>query len=131
MNVSGLFYCSAYSDYTDALNVVEKMKTDEGGYPFCLENKNGGWWAEGTAYTALMYRLRGNEDKYKEAMKALEGIQLDNGLFPAATVENLSTGMELFDGSPWEYSKDPHIAPAAWLVMAANGFDPYVFAGNS
>ena len=51
------------------------MKTDEGGYPFCLENKNGGWWAEGTAYTALMYRLRGNEDKYKEAMKALEGIQ--------------------------------------------------------
>lgn len=128
---SALAMGDAYSDYTDALNVVEKMKTDEGGYPFCLENKNGGWWAEGTAYTALMYRLRGNEDKYKEAMKALEGIQLDNGLFPAATVENLSTGMELFDGSPWEYSKDPHIAPAAWLVMAANGFDPYVFAGNS
>ena len=117
-----------FEEYADALKTVEKMKTAEGGYPFCLENKNGGWWAEGTAYTALMYRLRGDEDKYEEAMKALESIQLDTGLFPAATVDDLSTGMELFDGSPWEYSKDPHIAPAAWFVMAANGFNPYTFA---
>ena len=115
-----------FEKYEKALKTVEKMKTD-GGYPFCLENKNGGWWAEGTAYTALMYKLRGEEDKYAEAMEALAGIQLENGLFPAATVDNLSTGMDLFDGSPWEYSQDPHIAPAAWFVMAANGFNPYTF----
>ena len=64
--------------------------------------------------------------KYEEAMEALVSIQDDEGLFPAATVDNLSTGMELFDGSPWEYSTDTHIAPSAWFIMAANGFNPYV-----
>ena len=118
----------SFEPYLNALQVVEEMKTEEGGYPFCLENKNGGWWAEGTAYTALMYRSFGDDEKYEEVMNVLERIQLDGGLFPAATVEHLSTGMELFDGSPWEYSTDPHIAPTAWYIMAANGFNPYVFA---
>ena len=118
----------SFDKYDAVLKTVEKMKTAEGGYPFCFENRNGGWWAEGTAYTALMYRLRGDDDKYEDAMKALESIQLENGLFPAATVDNLSTGMELFDGSAWEYSRDPHIAPTAWYVMASNGFNPYTFA---
>ena len=116
-----------FAPYADALGVVETMKTEEGGYPFCLENKNGGWWAEGTAYTALMYRGLGRSAEYEEAMTALGSIQLENGLFPAATVDNLSTGMDLFDGSPWEYSTDAHIAPAAWFIMAANGFNPYVY----
>ncbi len=116
----------AFAPYADALGTVEKMKSAEGGYPFCLENKNGGWWAEGTAYTALMYRGLGEEEKYEEAMEALMSIQLDSGLFPAATVDDLSTGMDLFDGSPWLYSTDPHIAPTAWFIMAANHFNPYV-----
>ena len=122
MALGGLF-----APYTDALRIVEEMKTEEGGYPFCLENKNGGWWAEGTAYTALMYRGLGNEPEYQGAMDALRGIQLESGLFPAATVDNLSTGMDLFDGSPWEYGSEPHIAPTAWFIMAANGFNPYKY----
>ena len=117
----------AFEPYKSALNVVDKMKSPEGAYPFCLENKNGGWWAEGTAYTALMYRGIGRSEEYGQAMDALASIQLENGLFPAATVDNLSTGMDLFDGSPWEYSTDAHIAPTAWFVMAANGFNPYVY----
>jgi hypothetical protein len=60
-------------------------------------------------------------------MNALASIQLENGLFPAATVDSLSTGMDLFDRSPWEYSTDAHIAPTAWFIMAANGFNPYVY----
>jgi hypothetical protein len=116
-----------FKDYEKALQLVDQMKTPEGGYPFCAENRNGGWWAEGTAYTALMFREREEISRYREAMDALCGIQLESGLFPAATNDHLSTGMELFDGSPWEYSTDPHIAPAAWFVMAANGFNPYLF----
>ena len=115
----------SFGPFSSALQVVEKMRTEEGGYPFCLENENGGWWAEGTAYTALMYRLIGDEAKYEEAMDALVSIRREDGLFPAATTDHLSTGMELFDGSPWEYSTDPHIAPTAWFIMAANGFNPY------
>ena len=88
----------AFEPYKSALDVVDKMKSPEGAYPFCLENKNGGWWAEGTAYTALMYRGIDTSEEYKQAMDALASIQLENGLFPAATVDNLSTGMDLFDG---------------------------------
>ena len=117
-----------FSPYEASLNIVEKMKTEEGGYPFCLANVNGGWWAEGTAYTALMYRLRGNDEKALSALKTLISIQKESGLFPAATVENLSTGFGLFDGSPWEYGTAEHLAPTAWFVMAVQGFNPYVFS---
>ena len=120
-----------FSPYEASLKVVEEMKTDEGGYPFCLTNANGGWWAEGTAYTALMYRLRGDEGKALSALAALESIQKENGLFPAATTEHLSTGFGLFDGTPWEYGTADHLAPTAWFIMAIQGFNPYVFQSES
>ena len=124
--------CMALGDlfepFEASLDAVDAMRTVEGGYPFCATNSNGGWWAEGTAYTALMYRLRGDAGNATTALDALESIQLDSGLFPAATVDNLSTGFELFDGSPWEYGDEAHIAPTAWYVMAVNGFNPYSFA---
>ena len=116
-----------FEPYSEALNTVESMKTEEGAYPFCQENKNGGFWCEGSAFTALMYRERCEHDRYIDTMNALCDVQLESGLFPAATVDGLSTGIYLQDGSPWEYYKVPHIAPAAWFVMAANNFDPYVF----
>ncbi|MBQ3329644.1 MAG: hypothetical protein IJG87_00530 [Ruminococcus sp.] len=124
---SALAMGDAYKPYEKALDLVDQMKTPEGAYPFCKENQNGGFWCEGTAFTALMYRLNGDEARFTDIMNVLCDTQLENGLFPAATVDNLSTGMYLPDGSPWEYRSDPHIAPAAWFVMAANGFDPYTF----
>ena len=117
-----------FSPYEASLDIVEKMKTKEGGYPFCLSNANGGWWAEGTAYTALMYRLRGDDEKALSAVKTMTSIQKESGLFPSATVEKLSTGFGLFDGSPWEYGTAEHLAPTAWFVMAVQGFNPYMFS---
>ena len=117
----------SFAPFENVLKTAAAMKTPEGGYPFCASNRNGGWWAEGTAFTALTYRLRGEDDAAGEALEALMSIQLENGLFPAATVEHLSTGFDLFDGSPWEYGNAPHLAPTAWFVMAANGFNPYAF----
>lgn len=116
-----------FAPYMDSLETVEKMRTAEGGYPFCLSNTNGGWWAEGTAFTSVMYRELGYDEKAVSALDALVSIQLENGQFPAATVDNLSTGMWLFTGEPWEYGSAPHIAPTAWFVMAVNGFNPYTF----
>lgn len=116
-----------YEPYASALDLVDSMKTEEGAYPFCQENKNGGFWCEGSAFTALMFRERGENGKFTETMNALCDVQLDSGLFPAATVDGLSTGIYLSDGSPWEYYKDPHITPTAWFIMAVNGFDPYRF----
>ena len=117
----------AFEPCEASLQTVAAMRTPEGGYPFCAANANGGWWAEGTAYTALMYRLRGEDEAAADALAALKGIQLESGLFPAATVDSLSAGFGLFDGSPWEYGTAPHIAPTAWFVMAVNGFNPYAF----
>lgn len=124
---SALAFSDEFEPFEGALDLVASMRTDEGGYPFCQQNANGGWWAEGTAYTALMWRDRGDERAYAQAMDTLAGIQLDDGLFPAATVDNLFTGMSLSGETPWEYSRDAHIAPTAWFVMAANGFNPYEF----
>lgn len=115
-----------YEPYASALDLVDSMKTD-GAYPFCQENKNGGFWCEGSAFTALMFDERGEHGKFIETMDTLCGVQLDNGLFPAATVDNLSTGIYLSDGSPWEYGTNAHITPTAWFIMAVNGFDPYRF----
>ena len=116
-----------FISYTAALDLVDSMKLPDGGYPFCQENKNGGWWAEGTAFTALMFLERGEGAKFIAAMDRLCSIQLDSGLFPAATVNHLSTGIYFDDGSPWEYSTDTHIAPTAWFILASSGFDPYRF----
>ena len=117
-----------FEPYKDALTTVEKMKTKEGGYPFYLADEpKPGIWCEGTAFTALLYRELGDEARYKEAMDALTKQQLDSGLFPAASVDGLETGIYLFDGKPWVYNKDPHITPTAWMIMAATeGFNPYV-----
>ena len=82
---------------------------------------------EGTAFTALMYRLLGDEVRAVESLNALRNIQTYRGMIPASTVDQLPTGLDLFDGSSWNYSNDPHVAPTAWFVMAVNGFNPYTF----
>ena len=122
MALGGLF-----DPYQDALETVAGMRTPENGYPFSKGNGNGGWWPEGTAFTALMYKLAGDEEAASASLEALRGIQLESGMFPAASIPELPTGLFLFDGSPWVYADDPHVAPTAWYILAVNGFDPYTF----
>ena len=113
--------------YRAVLDTVEKMKTPEGGYAYYYgKDKDDGFWSEGTAFTALMYRLRGENEKYEAIMKALADVQKDDGMLPAANIDHLNTGLYNFDGSPREYSTESHIAPTAWYIMAANGFNPFV-----
>lgn len=116
-----------FAPYQNAITTALLMKTDEGGYPFHAENTNGGWWPEGTAFTALALRENGMDTEAQSALDAMTKIQLENGGFPAATVEDLSTGFMLFTGDPWTYSNIPHIAPVSWYVMAVNAFNPYAF----
>ena len=116
-----------FAPYQDSLETVAAMRNADGGYPFSMGNDNSGWWTEGTAFTALMYRLLGDEEAAAVSLNALAGVQLENGLFPAATVDDLPTGFGLFTGAAWNYGTDAHIAPAAWFILAVNGFDPYTF----
>lgn len=124
---SALVLDEAFEPYKDALDTAEQMKQPGGGYSFCLENKNGGWWAEGTAFTALTCRSRGDDSKYIIAMDALCSIQPGSGMFPAATVNNHHTGIKLTNGEDWLYNTDPHVASTAWFVLAVNNMNPYAF----
>ena len=117
----------AFTPYMDVLDTVAAMRIPDGGYPFSMGNDEG-WWPEGTAFTALMYRMLGDEETASSILQAMSRIQLTNGMFPAATVDSLATGFELFDGSSWNYSNDPHVAPTAWFIMAVNKFNPYAFS---
>ncbi len=116
-----------FEPYKTALDSALAMRTAEGGYPFHAANTNGGWWPEGTAFTALTLRQVGMTAEAKSALDALKAIQLPDGGYPAATIAELTTGFDLFTGKPWTYSNIPHIAPAAWYVMAINNFNPYAF----
>lgn len=116
-----------YAPFEPALSSALAMKTEDGGYPFHEANTNGGWWPEGTAFTALAFADYGMNSEAQAALDSMANIQMSNGGFPAATVAELSTGFDLFTGKPWTYANIPHIAPAAWYVMAVNGFNPFSF----
>lgn len=115
-----------FQPYAAALDIVEKMKTPDGGYAYCL-NSSGGWWTEGSAMTALVYAAGLKQDKADATMDALRAEQLDSGLFPTATAETLPTGVVRSDGTQVTLGNHPQLAPTAWFVLAANGFNPYSF----
>ncbi len=116
-----------FAPYQDVFKRVLAMQNTSGGFPFHEANTNGGYWNEGTAFTALALEQFGYKDAAQKSLKAVTTTQLTTGGFPAATVDGLSTGFTLFTGDPWEYGSSPHIAPTAWFVMAVNGFNPYAF----
>ena len=119
-----------FKDYEAVMNTIARMKTSEGAYPYCQENKNGGFWCEGTAMTALMYKLRGDDKSYNEAMAALAKVQLDDGMLPSASIPNLSTGIWTDENTEWEYTDCAQIAPTAWFTLAYNGSNPFSFENN-
>ncbi len=116
-----------FAPYLPALEHAISMQTTEGGFPFHEESTNGGYWLEGTAFTALCLKQFGYDTPARKAFEALVSKQLETGCFPAATVKELTTGFTLFTGDQWVYSDSPHIAPTAWFVMAVHGFNPYQF----
>ena len=120
----------AFKPYESSLGQLARMRTGEGGYRFHVCDEKA-FWCEGTAFTMLLHKLRGEKAAADKALAALKSVQLASGLFPAATSGNLSTGIFLSDGSPWMYGKDAAVAPTAWFVMAQNGYNPYAFKGGS
>ncbi len=124
---SALALGEEFVPYLDALDFAMNMQTSEGGYPFHEENSGGGFWPEGTSFTALALDSQGYREEARDALRAVRSTQLSTGAFPAATVDGLTTGFELFTGEAWCYGKNPHIAPTAWYVLAVNGFNPYDF----
>ena len=123
---SALALGDEFAPYEGALTQLEYLRTGAGGYRFHVCDEDA-YWCEGTAFTALMHKLRGENERAEKDFDALCAVQLESGLFPAATADDLTTGIYLDDGSPWLYGTAPHVAPTAWFVMACNGYNPYSF----
>ena len=68
--------------YAEALTSAIAMRTGEGGYPFHAANTNGGWWPEGTAFTALTLRQYDRNNEAQAALEALKDFQQPDGGFP-------------------------------------------------
>ncbi len=144
---SALALGDLFTPYASAVDyAVSHMRTEEGGYGFHEPGTAGspvsggtagpgaasgiipsddGYWLEGTAFAALTFRRLGMEEEAIQALSAVRAKQLPTGGLPAATITALDTGFTLFTGAPWVYGDNPHIAPAAWYVMAVNDFNPY------
>lgn len=113
--------------YTASISyATENFRTPGGGYAFSQGYRDGGYWLEGTAFTALALRQSDRNEDADAALAAVEAAQLPSGGLPAvAGAETLDTGFLLFTGEPWLYGTDPHIAPVAWYIMATLNFNPY------
>ncbi|MGL4606253.1 MAG: hypothetical protein ACRCU3_02200 [Eubacteriaceae bacterium] len=119
-----------FKPYDKALDyTMDYFKQPDGGYAFDKNNVNGGTWVEGTAFTGLAFIFQNRKKEGESALEVVKSLQLSSGGFPAATVENLSTG---FENNPEEgsYSKMPHIAPGAWFVLGVNQFNPFILGGK-
>jgi hypothetical protein len=105
---------------------AEHLQTPGGGYGFSQADVSGGYWLEGTAFSALAFRQAGMDAEANGALAAIAAAQLPSGGLPAvAGAKTIDTGFDLFTGEPWLYSDDPHIAPVAWYIMAVYDFNPY------
>ncbi|CUW37158.1 conserved exported protein of unknown function [Magnetospirillum sp. XM-1] len=98
-----------------------------GGFSF--NNDRGGFWSEGTAQAALIYRLLGQADKAEQIFSKLEGLFATGGYIWATPQERHTTGLAIGPDSisaDFYYYRLPHLGATAWAVIAATGWNPYV-----
>jgi len=124
---SALALGDADAPYRDSVRyAAENLQTPDGGYAFSAVDKDGGYWLEGTAFTALALKQVGMDAQADAALRAVMAAQLASGGLPAVYgAASVNTGFDLFTGEPWLYSDDPHIAPVAWYILAALNDNPY------
>ena len=89
-----------------------------------------GIWYEGTSHMAAAYRSVGEIDKWDGLVQALKGEQAVLGSIEASSVDSLTTGFALLDGSPFLFYSRPHVAATAWLVLAERGVNPFWLGTN-
>ncbi len=119
---------SEFDEYSENMKFLDTLERENGGYPFSDKSTpDSSIWSEGTAFTALMFKLIGDEAQANKTLDSIIPLQNENGFFAASDSAEHFTGMYLSNGKPWNYSTDLHLAPTAWFIMAVNGFNPYSF----
>lgn len=98
------------------------------GDGFDFNDDRDGAWTEGTAIAALALRLAGEEEAAARAGAFLRGQLAPGGLLYATDVPLLSTSLSTGINpaqADFRYPRLPHLAPAAWAILAARRFNPF------
>jgi len=141
-NTSNTFLdCQAWTilalgdELEDKQALAESLKnmTTEGGLPFValglpsekrFESK-GGIWYEGSIFGSMALKKAGCDAEASAIMETVIAGQSASGGFTAASTS-------LFADNSWRYDCETyHIAPAAWMVMYANDFNPFDFKSTA
>ena len=114
------------TDYSPALTYAETRMRSGRGFAFS-EGHTNGVWMEGTAFAAVTYGAAKDASGQKAVIDFLADNRDASGAFYATDTNSptLETGIDLSDGSPWLYYHRLHLAPTAWFVLAARGWNPY------
>lgn len=113
--------------YMDCVQyAIDNLKTRSGGYAFSQSDVSDGYWLEGTAFCALLFKQLEMNTQAEDAFYAIEAAELVSGGLPAVSdSKSLDTGFYLSTGEKWQYYDEPHIAPVAWYILALENDNPY------
>ncbi|MBN1320816.1 MAG: S-layer homology domain-containing protein [Thermoleophilia bacterium] len=98
------------------------------GQGFDFNQDRDGIWYEGTAQMAEAYAFERQGAAWQSRIDLLRQAQDPSGGIVAASVEELTTGFWLSDGSArWLYYRRLHVGATAWLALAEMMINPFWF----
>ncbi|MEO8010594.1 MAG: hypothetical protein ABI650_03010 [Dokdonella sp.] len=114
-------------DWRRAIAYVERAHGVDGGIDF--NDDRDGLWVEGTAQTALVYRIVGRERDAVRLLVTIAGQRSAGGFLHATRELRVTTGLAIGPASATDdfyYFRQPHLGATAWAVLAASGWNPFV-----
>jgi hypothetical protein len=97
------------------------------GNGFAYSEAKEGLWTEGTAQTALLWKLAGRETQALSLMTAVETMRTPDGSYYAASTRALPTGFMLDTDptQPRQYFHIAHLAAVSWVALAQQRYNPF------
>jgi hypothetical protein len=114
-----------FEPYQAALESAWPMRSEQGGYPFHAANTNGGG-AGGHGFHRADPAAGRHERRSRIRADAWRLFN-SRGRIPGGDRGGAQHRFRPIHRDPWTYKDIPHIAPAAWYVLAVNNFNPYAF----
>jgi hypothetical protein len=98
---------------------------DAAGYSY--SEAGGGPWTEGTAMVALLRGRLQPDARPAPPVAAIEAARAADGGYYATAVASLPTGfmLDTDPSQPRTYQHLEHLAAAAWVALAEQGFNPF------
>lgn len=113
-------------DWRSAVKYAERAHGVDGGFSF--NDDLSGFWTEGTAQAALVYRVLNQNEKADILFGELSKMASGGGYLWATREDRITTGLAIGPDSKtadFFYYHLPHLGATAWGVIAAKGWNPF------